>query len=68
LPQVIGLSNALYLIQTGRRIDAREALRMGLIQEVVPDALLMERARELAAIMAAVPDSGLRADTEAAIR
>jgi enoyl-CoA hydratase len=68
LPQVIGLSNALYLIQTGRRIDAREGLRMGLIQEVVPDALLMERARELAAIMAAVPDSGLRADTEAAIR
>ena len=31
LTHVVGLSNALYLIQTGRRIDAREAHRMGLI-------------------------------------
>lgn len=68
LPQVVGLGNALYLIQTGRRIDAHEALRMGLIQEVVPDAQLIPRARELAAIMAAVPQAGLRGDTEAVLR
>jgi enoyl-CoA hydratase len=41
---------------------------MGLIQEVVPDGQLMERARELAAIMAEVPPSGLTGDTESAIR
>lgn len=68
LPNVVGLSNALYLIQTGRRIDAREAHRMGLIQELVADEDLMPRARELARIMAEVPSSGLTGDTESAIR
>ncbi|MBI2760271.1 MAG: enoyl-CoA hydratase/isomerase family protein [Chloroflexi bacterium] len=68
LPHVVGLSNALYLIQTGRRIDAREAHRMGLIQEIISDARLMDRARELAAILAAVPQAGLRGDTEAVLR
>src|SRR5262249_25489577 len=68
LPQIVGLSNALYLIQTGARIDAKEAHRMGLIQEVVPDNRLMDRAYELAEIMAAVPQSGLTGDTESALR
>jgi len=68
LPLVVGLGNALYLIQTGMRIGAREAYRMGLIQEIVPDERLMARARELAAIMAAVPRSGLTADTESLFR
>lgn len=68
LPRVVGLSNALYLIQTGKRIDAHEAHRMGLIQEVVPDDRLMDRARELAHIMVEVPQSGLVADTESVLR
>ena len=68
LPLVVGLGNALYLIQTGKRIDAREAYRIGLIQEIVPDGALMTRARELAEIMATVPESGLVADTESAFR
>lgn len=68
LPLVVGLGNALYLIQTGARIDAAEAHRIGLIQEVVPDEQLLPRARELAAIMAAVPQSGLVADTESLFR
>src|SRR5215208_3439769 len=68
LPLVVGLGNALYLIQTGMRIGAAEAYRMGLIQELVPDERLMARARELAAIMAAVPQSGLVADTESLFR
>ncbi len=68
LPQIVGLSNALYLIQTGIRIDAREAHRMGLIQEVVPDDQLMTRARELARIMVEVPQSGMVSDTESALR
>ncbi|MGI8550238.1 MAG: enoyl-CoA hydratase/isomerase family protein [Dehalococcoidia bacterium] len=63
LPLVVGLGNALYLIQTGARIDAAEAYRMGLIQELVPDARLLPRARELAATMAAVPQAGLHGDT-----
>ncbi|MBM3140758.1 MAG: enoyl-CoA hydratase [Chloroflexi bacterium] len=68
LPLWVGLGNALYLIQTGARIDAREAHRMGLAQEVVADDALMPRARELAGIMAAVPPSGLTGDTESALR
>jgi enoyl-CoA hydratase len=68
LPLIVGLGNALYLIQTGMRIGAREAYRIGLIQEIVPDDRLMARARELAGIMAAVPQSGLVGDTEATLR
>ncbi len=68
LPLWVGAGNALYLIQTGKRIGVEEAQRMGLVQEIVPDAELMTRARELAAVMAAVPQSGLTGDTEAALR
>src|SRR5262249_55113418 len=41
LPQIVGMGNALYLIQTGARINAREAYRIGLIQEIVPHERLM---------------------------
>ena len=68
LPQWVGMGNALYLIQTGARIDAHEAHRMGLLQEVVPDDALMDRARELAEVMVAVPESGLVGDTESVLR
>lgn len=68
LPQWVGLGNALYLIQTGTRIDAREAHRIGLIQELVPDEQLLGRARDLAEIMVTVPQSGLRGDTESVLR
>ena len=68
LPLWVGAGNALYLIQTGKRIDVREAHRMGLVQEIVPDGEALTRARELAHVMAAVPQSGLTGDTEAALR
>jgi enoyl-CoA hydratase len=68
LPRVVGLGNALYLIETGARIDAAAAYRIGLIQELVPDMQLLPRARELAGIMATVPQAGLRGDTEAVFR
>lgn len=68
LPHWVGLGNALYLIQTGERIDVHRAHRMGLVQEVVPDDRLLDRARELAHRMAAVPQSGLTGDTEAVLR
>src|ERR1700691_1051730 len=46
------------LLLTGRVIDAAEALRMGLITEVVPPERLMDRAREIAALLlAASPTS-----------
>ncbi len=48
LARQLPLKQAMGLVLTGRRIAAEEALRMGLINEVVPGAALMSRARALA--------------------
>lgn len=66
LPRITGLGNALYLIETGAMIDSGQALRMGLVQEVVPDGQALERALELAAVMAAYPWASLVNDRRAA--
>jgi enoyl-CoA hydratase len=67
LPKIVGLGNALYLIETGVRIDAATAFRMGLVQEVVADGTSLERARELAERIAEYPQASLRADRESAL-
>jgi enoyl-CoA hydratase len=48
LPRLVGLGNALKLTLTGDRIDATEALRIGLVDEVVPHARLEGRTFEVA--------------------
>ncbi|HEY7295995.1 MAG TPA: enoyl-CoA hydratase-related protein, partial [Dehalococcoidia bacterium] len=48
LPRVIGLARAAKLLYTGAMIDAAEALRIGLVEEVVPDGDLRDRAEALA--------------------
>ena len=48
LPRVVGRSRALKMILTGEMIDAKEAFRIGLADEVVPEGQLMERAAKLA--------------------
>ena len=53
LPRLVGRGTALKLLLTGARIDAREALRIGLADEVVPAGELMARAEALAAEIAA---------------
>ena len=53
LPRMIGWAKASELIFTGRTLSAREALEWGLANEVVPDAALMGRAREVAREIAA---------------
>jgi enoyl-CoA hydratase len=68
LPRIVGLGNALYLIETGARIDAKTALGMGLVQEVTTAGKVLARALELAGHIAAYPQSSLRADRESAIR
>ena len=52
LPQLIGLRAALDMMLTGRNIRAKKALRMGLVDRVVPQNLLLEAAREVAARLA----------------
>ncbi len=47
LPQIVGKAKALELMLTGERIDAEEARRIGLINEVVPAESLLGRAQEI---------------------
>ena len=67
LPRIAGLGNALYLIETGVLIDAPQALRMGLVQEVVPAGQALERALEIAAALSTYPQAAMRNDRRAAI-
>ena len=48
LPRLVGRGTALKLLLTGEIISATEALRIGLVDEVVPAAELMARAEALA--------------------
>jgi enoyl-CoA hydratase len=48
LPKIVGLSNALYLLMTADIIDANEALRLGLVQKVVPAEELMKECMNIA--------------------
>src|SRR5438309_694956 len=52
LPRLVGRGRALEMILTGMRIDAREALRIGLVERVVPAPGLLAAARELARALA----------------
>ncbi len=67
LPRIVGLGRALDLILTGRIIDAREALGMGLVTEVVPAGAHLERALALAEGLARFPQRTMLADRRAAI-
>jgi len=51
LPRLIGAANANDILLTGRRVDADEALRMGLVSRVVSDDDLLEHALDVASGM-----------------
>jgi len=53
LTRLVGRSEGLKLLLTGAIIDAREALRIGLVDEVLPAAELLPRAEALAQQIAA---------------
>lgn len=59
LPRLIGGANANDLLLTGRRIDAAEALRMGLVSRVVSDATIGDEALDTAAAMCKFSPYGL---------
>jgi methylglutaconyl-CoA hydratase len=57
----VGEKQARDLLLTGRLFSAEEAVRLGLVNEVVPSERLMARARELAALLMENSPSSLRA-------
>jgi enoyl-CoA hydratase len=67
LPRLIGLGRALDLILTGRAVDAAEAERIGLVNEVVAPGAQLDRALELGERIAAFPQPTMLADRRAAI-
>lgn len=66
LPRLIGMSRALDLILTGRPVDAREALDMGLANRVVPRGQALAAAEALARQIADFPQTCLRGDRRSA--
>ncbi len=62
LPRIIGLGRALEMILTGKPVYAREALSIGLVNEVVKQGKSLNRAVELAQILAKFPQMCMRND------
>jgi enoyl-CoA hydratase len=66
LPRLVGLGVASEMIATGRMVAAEEALRIGLVNKVVPQAQLLADARAMAAQIAANAPLAVAAALEAA--
>lgn len=60
LPRVVGLSRAFEIMFTARMIGAEDALRLGLVSQVVPAAELLERGKALAEEIAQCSPLSLR--------
>ena len=65
LARIVGKGRALDLLLTGDQIGAPEALRLGLVNRVVPAAELMTEAKKLAASLAAKAPVAIRYILEA---
>jgi len=61
LPRAVGVGRALELTLTGRWLDAREALRLGIVTQVVPPARLAATAQRLAGALARLDPDTTRA-------
>ncbi|MEH6465150.1 MAG: fatty acid oxidation complex subunit alpha FadJ [Shewanella psychromarinicola] len=48
LPRLVGITTALDMMLTGKQIRPKQALKMGLVNDVVPNSILLETAIELA--------------------
>ena len=60
LMRIVGIANAKDLVYTGRMVKADEAMRIGLVNRVVPQDSLMEEARSVARVISANSSMGVR--------
>ncbi|MFN8626910.1 MAG: enoyl-CoA hydratase-related protein [Candidatus Binatia bacterium] len=60
LPRLIGAAHSNDILYTGRLVDAAEALRMGLVSRVVPDAQILDAAFDMAAAMCEYSPYGIQ--------
>ncbi len=67
LPRIVGHGRAMDLILTGRKVDAAEALAIGLANRVCADGAALETALDLARELAKFPQACMRADRVSAI-
>jgi enoyl-CoA hydratase len=67
LPRIVGMGWGMEMIITGRFVDAKEAYRIGLANEVVPKGESLNRAKELAAQLCKLPQGAMRTDKQAAL-
>jgi enoyl-CoA hydratase len=68
LPRLVGRGKALEMILTGARIDGREALRVGLVERVVPTAEVHAAAQALATMLAERAPIAMRYAKEAVVK
>lgn len=66
LPRLIGMGHAMDLILTGRKVEAPEALQMGLCNRVVPRGQALSAAIALAEQLASFPQRTMLADRASA--
>jgi enoyl-CoA hydratase/carnithine racemase len=60
LPHIVGMGRAKELLMTGRSVDADEAASIGLLNHVVPEDCLLDKALEIAGAIAINPIVGVR--------
>lgn len=65
LPRLIGPGMAKLLMMTGERVNAPEALRLGIVERVLPQAELLDAARQLAQKIADMPPLSVAAIKQA---
>ncbi|HEY0736604.1 MAG TPA: enoyl-CoA hydratase-related protein [Herpetosiphonaceae bacterium] len=65
LPRLVGPGMAKLLMMSGERIDAAEALRLGIVERVYPQAELLDAAKQLAQKLAGMPPLSIAAIKQA---